>query len=108
MPLDLHLRRPEEIEPRYRWGDPFIREALDHGEILHGERPDHPTSSHRNWTTDGGHVKLSAALAYLDPDAGHPEPSQDVAWAIAHAGPLRECLRRWFDSLEATEPQEVA
>jgi predicted nucleotidyltransferase len=36
-PLDLHLRRPEEIEPRYRWGDPFIGEALDHGEILHGE-----------------------------------------------------------------------
>ena len=21
-PLDLHLRRPEEIGPRYRWGDP--------------------------------------------------------------------------------------
>ncbi|MEB3334823.1 MAG: nucleotidyltransferase domain-containing protein, partial [Cyanobacteriota bacterium] len=36
-PLDLHLRRPQEIAPRYRWGDPFIREALDHGEMLHGE-----------------------------------------------------------------------
>jgi HEPN domain len=40
-PLDLHLRRPEEIAPRYRWGDPFIREALNHGVMLHGEgRPD--------------------------------------------------------------------
>lgn len=36
-PLDLHRRRPEEIAPRYRWGDPCIREALDHGEWLHGE-----------------------------------------------------------------------
>ncbi|MEB3155931.1 MAG: nucleotidyltransferase domain-containing protein [Cyanobacteriota bacterium] len=35
-PLDLHLRRPAELAPRYRWGDPFIREALDHGERLHG------------------------------------------------------------------------
>ena len=35
-PLDLHLRRPEEIAPRYRWGDPIIREALDHGEVLYG------------------------------------------------------------------------
>lgn len=26
-PLDLHLRRPDEIRPRYRWGDPYIREA---------------------------------------------------------------------------------
>jgi predicted nucleotidyltransferase len=37
-PLDLHLRRPEEIAPRYRWGDPFIREALNHGVMLHGKR----------------------------------------------------------------------
>ncbi len=28
--LDLHLRRPDEITPRYRLGDPFIREALNH------------------------------------------------------------------------------
>lgn len=28
--------------------------------------------------------------------------------ALAHAGPLRECLRRWFESLEAAEPQEAA
>ncbi|MFM8276127.1 MAG: nucleotidyltransferase domain-containing protein, partial [Cyanobium sp.] len=37
-PLDLHLRLPEEICPRYRWGDPYIREALDHGDWLHGRR----------------------------------------------------------------------
>ena len=36
-PLDLHLRRPEEIGSRYRWGDPFIREALNHGKLLHGK-----------------------------------------------------------------------
>jgi predicted nucleotidyltransferase len=35
-PMDLLIRRPEDIEPRYRWGDPIIREALDHGEVLHG------------------------------------------------------------------------
>lgn len=35
-PLDLLIWRPEDIEPRYRWGDPIIREALDHGEVLHG------------------------------------------------------------------------
>ncbi|NDC16158.1 MAG: nucleotidyltransferase domain-containing protein [Synechococcaceae bacterium WB9_2_170] len=28
-PLDLHLRRPEDIAPRYGWGDPYLREALD-------------------------------------------------------------------------------
>lgn len=42
-----------------------------------------------------------AARAYLDPGAGDPEPSQDGAWAIAQAGPLRDGLRRWSDSLEA-------
>lgn len=35
-PLDLLVRRPEEIEIRYRGGDPIVREALDHGEVLHG------------------------------------------------------------------------
>jgi predicted nucleotidyltransferase len=35
-PLDLLIWRPEDLEPRYRWGDPIIREALDHGELLHG------------------------------------------------------------------------
>ena len=35
-PLDLLVRRPEEMEMRYGGGDPIIREALDHGEVLHG------------------------------------------------------------------------
>lgn len=35
-PLDLLVRRPEEIAMRYSGGDPIIREALDNGEILHG------------------------------------------------------------------------
>jgi predicted nucleotidyltransferase len=187
-PLDLHLRRPEEIAPRYRWGDPFIREALDHGQVLHGEldrsifkRPSVHTPARnrvveewieraeRHWRmvellpdlppgylsglfqvqrcletylraaliaqdipsrkcrdlqilserlgdTIAGwqpvpttlNTLTQAALAYLDPGEDYPEPSQDVAWALAHAGPLRECLRRWFDSLEAEEPQEAA
>ena len=34
--IDLLIRRPEDIETRYQWGDPIIREALDHGEVLHG------------------------------------------------------------------------
>ena len=34
--VDLLIRRPEDIKPRYRWGDPIIREALDHGEVRHG------------------------------------------------------------------------
>ena len=35
-PLDLLVRRPEEIAIRYRGGDPVVREAIDHGEVLHG------------------------------------------------------------------------
>lgn len=35
-PLDLLIRRPEEMEIRYRGGDPVVREASDHGEVLHG------------------------------------------------------------------------
>ena len=35
-PLDLLVRRPEEIEERYQGGDPIVREAIDHGELLHG------------------------------------------------------------------------
>ena len=192
-PLDLHLRRPEEIGSRYRWGDPFIREALNHGKRLHGKL------SHRNLLPgEANHERLAvasereiqvipvrnpvvtewieraerhwrmaeqfadlhvsyqigmfmaqlcletylraaliaqgvesrkcrdlqmlsdrlrypipgwrpdpatlnsltqAALAYHDPCAGHPEPSHDGAWAIAQAGPLRDCLRGWFDGL---------
>jgi hypothetical protein len=35
-----------------------------------------------------------------------------MTWAPAEAGPPRDCLRRWFDSLETMEiqqevPQEV-
>ncbi len=35
-PLDLLVRRPEEVEVRYLGGDPVVREALDRGEVLHG------------------------------------------------------------------------
>ncbi|MEN9495944.1 MAG: hypothetical protein RLZZ516_2703 [Cyanobacteriota bacterium] len=35
-PLDLLVRRPEEVEIRYRGGDPVVRAAVDHGEVLHG------------------------------------------------------------------------
>ena len=35
-PVDLLLCSPEAAAQRYGWGDPFIREALDHGEVLHG------------------------------------------------------------------------
>lgn len=33
--VDLIVRRPEDVERRYREGDPFIREALDHGRVLY-------------------------------------------------------------------------
>jgi hypothetical protein len=54
-----------------------------------------------------------AALAYLAPGEGDPDPIRDTAWALAEAGPLRDCLRHWFDSLGVVEPdaaesQEVA
>lgn len=35
-PLDLLLWRPEEAAERYLQGDPFLREAFDHGEVLYG------------------------------------------------------------------------
>ena len=35
-PLDLLVRRPDEVAERYLGGDPIIREALDHGTVLHG------------------------------------------------------------------------
>ena len=35
-PLDLLVRRPEEIEIRYHGGDPIVREAVDHGRLLYG------------------------------------------------------------------------
>jgi len=53
-----------------------------------------------------------AAVAYLDPGEGDPEPNRDTPWALAEAGPLRDCLRHWFDRLElhmqAAVLQEVA
>jgi len=45
-------------------------------------------------------ILTQAALAYLDAGEGYPEPSQDCAWAIAQASPLRDCLRHWFAALE--------
>jgi len=178
-PLDLHLRRPDEILPRYRWGDPYIREALDHGEWLHGRRtpgatagstaparnpvvdewvaraerhwrmasllPDLPSGylsglfwvqqcletylraaliaqdvpcrkcrdllqlSEKlrdpipDWRPDPATLNTltQAALAYLDPGADHPETSEDVAWALGQASPLRNVLQCWFDNLPA-------
>ena len=35
-PLDLLLWRPEEAEARYQQGDPFLQEAFDRGQVLHG------------------------------------------------------------------------
>ena len=35
-PLDLLVRRPDEIAERYLGGDPIIREAIYHGTVLHG------------------------------------------------------------------------
>ncbi|MCP9882651.1 hypothetical protein KBY65_09170 [Cyanobium sp. Alchichica 3B3-8F6] len=35
-PLDLLVRRPDEIAVPHRGGDPIIREAIDHGEVLYG------------------------------------------------------------------------
>ena len=37
-PLDLIARRPDDVERRYREGDPLIREALDHGTTLYAQR----------------------------------------------------------------------
>ncbi len=187
-PVDLLLCRPEAARQRYGWGDPFIREALDHGEQLHGElnrttfeRP-HPSTPVRNlvvdewiaraerhwrmaellpdlppgylsglfqvqrcletylraaliaqdipsrkcrdllilsnrlagsipgWQPDPATLNTltQAAEAYLDPGEGDPEPSKDTSWALAEAEPLRDCLRRWFASLEAVELQGAA
>lgn len=63
-----------------------------------------PRSADPQQPAGGQHPRL-AALAYLDPGEGHPEPTEDTAWALAEAAPLRDCLRRWFDSLKAVELQ---
>jgi predicted nucleotidyltransferase len=34
-PLDLVVRSPDDVERRYRFGDPLIREALDRGRVLY-------------------------------------------------------------------------
>jgi len=195
-PLDLHLRRPDELNPRYQWGYSYLCAALDHGERLHGQAlhglsgdgipkhwpcgtasdpaihseparnpvvdkwvaraerhwrlaellPDLPpgylcgvfqvqrcletylraaliaqgvpcrkcrdllTLSDRlrvpipGWQADAETLNSlsAAALAYLDPGAGDPEPShQDTTRALAEASPLRDGLRRWFATLPA-------
>lgn len=33
--VDLIARRPEDVDRRYREGDPLIRDALDHGKVLY-------------------------------------------------------------------------
>ena len=33
--VDLLVRRPEDVERRYRQGDPLIREALDKGRVMY-------------------------------------------------------------------------
>ena len=33
--IDLLARRPEDTQWRYRYGDPLIREAIDHGKVLY-------------------------------------------------------------------------
>jgi uncharacterized protein len=37
LPIDLITYRPEDVERRYRDGDPLVREALDHGKVLYAE-----------------------------------------------------------------------
>lgn len=37
-PIDLIVRRPDDTERRYREFDPLIRDALDHGRVLHERR----------------------------------------------------------------------
>lgn len=34
-PIDLLARRPDDVRRRYAEGDPLVREALDHGEVLY-------------------------------------------------------------------------
>jgi predicted nucleotidyltransferase len=37
--LDLILYRPGEVRRRYRQFDPLVREAIDRGKVLYGQRP---------------------------------------------------------------------
>ena len=34
-PVDLLARRPEDVGRRYALGDPLIRDAMDHGQVLY-------------------------------------------------------------------------
>ncbi len=34
-PIDLIARQPDDIERRYREGDPLVREAIDRGRVLY-------------------------------------------------------------------------
>ena len=36
--LDLLVRTPSEVAKRLRWGDPFIRELLEKGQVLYEAR----------------------------------------------------------------------
>lgn len=38
LPIDLIAYRPEEVERRYVEGDPLVREAIDHGQVLYDQR----------------------------------------------------------------------
>lgn len=38
LPIDLIAYRPEDVQRRYAEGDPLIREALDHGQVLYADR----------------------------------------------------------------------
>jgi uncharacterized protein len=38
LPIDLITYRPEDIDRRYREGDPLVRDAIDHGRVLYAER----------------------------------------------------------------------
>lgn len=37
LPIDLVSYRPEDVDRRYREGDPLVREALDHGKVLYAQ-----------------------------------------------------------------------
>jgi len=36
--VDLIVRHPDDAQKRYRQGDPLIREAMNHGEVLYERR----------------------------------------------------------------------
>lgn len=36
-PFDLMVHTPEAAQERYRWGDPLLRDAFDHGIVMYGK-----------------------------------------------------------------------